>query len=52
MNGTYSNQGRLEIYCNEHWGTVCRNDFDAKDANVACKQLGYSGYSRYNYISV
>ena len=52
MNGTYSNQGRLEIYCNRQWGTVCHDSFGANEANVACKQLGYSNYSLYNYKTV
>ena len=49
VNGTYSNQGHLEVYCNGQWGAVCSDSFDATDATVACCQLGYSNYSRYNY---
>ena len=51
VGGTYSNQGRLEVYCNRLWGTVCDENFDSTGANVACRQLGYSGYSRYKYTS-
>lgn len=35
--------GRLEIFINNQWGTVCDNLFDTSDAMVACKQLGFPG---------
>ena len=44
MNGEYVNEGRLEVYCNGEWGTVCSNTFVGEAATAACKQLGYQDY--------
>ena len=33
--------GRLEFCNNGIWGTVCSNLFEALDANVVCRQLGF-----------
>ncbi|XP_013407241.1 scavenger receptor cysteine-rich domain superfamily protein-like [Lingula anatina] len=48
VNGAKSREGRLEIYYNHHWGTICNKGWDAVDALVACRQLGYSGLEVHN----
>ena len=37
--------GRIEIYLNERWGTICNAGFTEGAALAACRQLGYSDQS-------
>ena len=50
VNGSLSREGRLEVYYNSTWGTVCDDNFDNVDARVACHSLGY-GYVCYTDIT-
>ena len=47
QDGTYPSQGRVEVYCNQEWGTVCNQDIQNDDADIICQQLGYTEASSY-----
>ena len=45
VDGNYSSEGRVEIFCNGEWGTICSNEFGFVEGDTICRQLGYSDIS-------
>ena len=51
VDGAAEHEGRLEIYFQGQWGTVCDDNWDQfsdeaqrfQNADVACQELGYLG---------
>ncbi|ELT90320.1 hypothetical protein CAPTEDRAFT_101300 [Capitella teleta] len=43
VNGANSSEGRVEIFHEGQWGTICDDGFGQEEADVICRSLGYSG---------
>lgn len=45
IDGLYSNDGLLQVFCDDYWGTVCSERFSNQAALLACGQLGFNSFN-------
>ncbi|XP_069779234.1 neurotrypsin [Narcine bancroftii] len=46
MDGENKKEGRVEIFINGQWGTICDDGWTDEDATVVCHQLGHKGIAK------
>ncbi|XP_072481782.1 macrophage scavenger receptor types I and II isoform X2 [Notamacropus eugenii] len=46
VGGSQPNEGRVEIFHDGHWGTVCDDRWELRNGLVVCKSLGYPGVEK------
>ena len=50
VDGPSDLEGRVEICFNNEWGTICDEMWDATDARVVCRQLGFTLNGKYSLL--
>ena len=42
VDGRVKSEGRVEVCFNNHWGTICHDSWGIPEAQVVCRELGYT----------
>ena len=50
VEGSSSNEGRVEVYHNGKWRNVCHNGWDDTDAGAVCRELGEGSSGKSSYF--
>ena len=50
VDGKSYTSGRIQIYHNNIWGTICDDHFTRTKANVVCRQLGFLHANKYGHL--
>ena len=49
--GNFAGQGRLEVYYNNEWGSICDDYWSDTNSHVVCQHLGYESAVNF-YVNV